>query len=195
MPIEATELEREGDILEEIILPERAGVLGSKSYRSINGKILKTTRLIFCDSCGTRLDENKPIVICRTCGSKLCSSHSCAFEFQRKHYCEEHMQQLLPLSVHGFEILRCILAEVPPIEGCEFAHMTHDRYRLALNELLEAGYIEKKGISLARSYKVLDRGILAHRTYASAYSNDGNVVHFESELINYLQERMMKKCR
>jgi hypothetical protein len=73
--------------------------------------------------------------------------------------------------------------------------MTRDRYRLALNELLEAGYIEKKGVSLATSYKALDRGIVAHRTYASAYSNDGNVVHFESELTNYLQERMVKKCQ
>jgi hypothetical protein len=185
-------MERERDILEERVLPERTGVLGSKTYRSVNGKIVKTTRTVFCDNCGYRLDEDKPIVICHACGKKLCSSRSCMFEYERKNYCEEHVQQLLPLSVHGFEMLRCLVAEVNPSMVRELGHVTRDTQKEALNELLEAEYIEKKGISLLTSYRLLDRGILAWKTYASAYSHDGNVTHFESELANYLLKRWMK---
>ena len=50
-------------------------------------------------------------------------------------------------------------------------------------------YIEKRGVSMFSSYRVCDRGILAWRTYAPAYSHDGNVAHFESELRDYLQEK------
>lgn len=174
------------DILEEVVLPERVGFLGSKSYNTINGKIVKTTRLIFCDNCGYRLDENKPIVLCKVCGKKLCSSHSCTFEYQRKHYCEEHMQQALPLSVHGFEILHCILAEVEPSRVREFANIKNDLYKEALNELLEVGYVEEKGISLFKTYKVLDRGILAWKTYLNAYAKQGDVAHFLQELTEEL---------
>jgi len=185
-------MEGEREILEEIALPERTGILGSKTYRNVSGKIVKTTRLIFCDNCGYRLDENKPIVICHACQKKLCSSHSCTFEYQRKNYCEEHIQQILPLTVHGFEILHCLVAEVNPSMVRELGHVTRDAQKDALNELLEAEYIEKKGISLLTIHRLLDRGILAWKTYASAYSHDGNVAHFESELANYLQERWMK---
>ena len=175
------------DILEEITLPERAGILGSKSYRNINGKILKTTRLIFCDSCGYKLLEDKPIVICSSCGRKTCSSETCTFEFQRKHYCEQCMQErILPLSLHGFMILRCILAGVDVQKVRKLANITGNVYREALNELLEAGYIEKKGVSLLKAYEILDSGIVACKAYTPAYSHDPRVAHFESELTNHL---------
>jgi hypothetical protein len=185
-------MEREDDILEEQVLPERAGVLGSKTYRSVNGKILKITRLTFCDNCGYRLDENKPMVICCVCKKKLCSSHSCTFEHGRKNYCEEHIQQVLPLSPHGFEILSCLVAEVNPSLVRRLGHVTRDALKEALDELVEAEYVERKGISLLAVYRILDRGISALRTYASAYSHDGAVAYFESELAKYLQERRMK---
>lgn len=179
----------EGDILEEITLPERRGILGSKTYKSINGKILKTTRMNFCDNCGFMLDLNKPVVICSTCGKKLCSSHCCTFEYQRRHYCQECVQQLLPLNIDGFRVLRCILAEVEPGKARKFGHMTHESYKQALSELLEAGYIERRGVSLLRSHKFLDKGLLAFHTYERAYSQDPTVKHFESELSDYLRGR------
>jgi len=166
------------EILEEIVLPERIGFLGSRSYDTVNGKIVKTTRLIFCDNCGCRLDENKLIVLCKICGKKLCSSHSCTFEYQRKHYCEEHIQQILPLTAHGFEILHCVLAELEPGKVRELANISNDDYREALNELLELGYVKEKGVSLFKTYKVLDRGILAWKTYLNAYVMQGDVAHF-----------------
>jgi len=187
--------EIEQDILEEVILPERAGVLGSKNYQSINGKILKTTRLAFCDSCGGRLDDNKPIVICRTCGRKLCSSDSCKFELRGGTYCQEHVQQMLPLSIHGFEVLRCVLVEVDPWKVCEFAHVTREACKEALNELLDAGYIEKRGVFPFSTYRMRDRAIIAWTVYAPAYSRDGDIAHFESELANHMQEREAKGCR
>jgi hypothetical protein len=187
-------MEREGDILEDVILPERAGVLGSKTYQSINGKIIKTTRLGFCDSCGQRLEENRPLVICNGCGRKLCPSW-CTFEYQRKHYCEECAQQLLPLSVRGFEVLRCILAEVDPWKVCEFAHVNREACKEALNELLDAGYIEKRGMFPFSTYRIRDRAMIAWTVYAPAYSRDGDVAHFESELTKHMQERTAKKCR
>ncbi len=176
-------------------MPERQGILGSKTYRSINGKVLKTTRLCFCDSCGYRLDADKPLALCRACGRKLCLSDLCVFEYERKHYCEDHIQEVLPLSVSGFVVLRCILEEVNPWKASEFAHMTHNACRETLKELLGAGYIERRGISLWTSYRALDRGILAWKTYAPAHGHDGSVAHFESKLADHLQEREAKSCR
>jgi hypothetical protein len=175
------------EILEEIVLPERIGFLGSKSYETVNGKIVKTTRLIFCDNCGYRLDENKLIVLCKICGKKLCSSHSCTFEYQRKHYCEEHIQQILPLSAHGFEILHCIIAEVEPSRVPKFASISNDDYKEALNELVELGYVKEKGVSLFKTYKVLDRGILAWKTYLNAFTTQGDVTHFLQKLTEGLE--------
>jgi predicted transcriptional regulator len=170
------------EILEEVVLPERTGFLGSKSYDTVNGKIVKTTRIIFCDNCGYRLDENKPIVLCKTCNKKLCSSHSCTFEYQRKHYCEEHIQQILPLSAQGFEILHCILVELEPGKVRELANISNDSYKQALNELVELGYVKEKGVSIFKTYKILDRGILAWQTYLNAYSMQGDVSHFLQKL-------------
>jgi hypothetical protein len=188
-------MERESDILEDVILPERAGVLGSKTYQSINGKIVKTTRLGFCDSCGTKLDENKPVVICCTCGRKLCSSDPCKFQLRGKTYCNEHIQQMLPLSAHGFEVLRCILVGVNPWRVSDFAGITREACKEALNELLDAGYIEKRGVFPFSTYRVHDRAVTAWTVYAPAFSRDGDVAQFESELANHMQEREAKGCR
>jgi len=188
-------MENETEIMEEITLPERVGILGSKSYRNINGKILKTTRMNFCDNCGFMLDLNKPVVICSTCGKKLCSSHCCTFEYERRHYCQECVQQLLPLSIDGFKVLRCVLAEVEPRKAREFGHMTHESYKQALTELVQAEYIERRGVSLLRSSRPLAKALLAFHTYERAYSQDPTVKHIESELTNYLQEKEAKGCR
>jgi len=171
------------DILEEIILPERAGVLGSKSYQNVDGKILKVTRLVFCDNCKCRTsDDNNQLALCIVCGKKLCSSSQCRFELRGKQYCPDHIQQVLPLSVHGFEILHCALAEVDVREVCEFAGITDDAYKAALNELLEAGYIEKRGISFLARHSALDKGLLAWTTYFGAYAGQGDVAYFFRKL-------------
>jgi hypothetical protein len=72
--------------------------------------------------------------------------------------------------------------------------MTRDSFKEALNQLLEAGYVERRGISLFATYRLLDRGILAWKTYGNAYRHDGSVAHFELELADYLQEKEMKAC-
>jgi hypothetical protein len=99
------------------------------------------------------------------------------------------------LSIRGFEILRCVLAEVDPWKVCEFAHVSPEACKAALSELLDAGYIEKRGVFPFSIYRVRDRAIIACAVYAPAYSHDGDVAHFESALATYLHERMVEKCR
>jgi hypothetical protein len=176
----------ENDILEEVTLPERRGILGSKSYRNIDGKIVKTTHLTFCDWCGSRLNEDST-VICVGCNRKLCSG-TCSIEITARRYCQVCAQQLLPLSVHGFELLTCLLEEVNITKSRELACMTDYAYKSALDELVQAGYVEKKGISFLTDYKVLDLGILAWKTYYNAFSRGGDVAHFMEEVKNHIEE-------
>jgi len=194
--MEVCSLENIGeDILEELILPERQGILGSRRLRSTLHGVLRETRVAFCDQCGRRLEEDKPTVICCICGKKLCASQTCALDYERRHYCEDDVQAQLPLTKHGHMILSGMIQGLVLGDIKDLAHLSSDEVQSALNQLLEQKYVEKRGVSLFSSYRIRDRGILAWKTYEPAYSRDGNVSHFESELTNYLQEKEAKACQ
>lgn len=177
------------DILEEKVLPERNGVLTSKRYTTTEaGTVLRETRIAFCDWCGKRLDENGATIICKTCGRKLCPSPSCAIVYEGKHYCEDDLQRLLPLTTSQFKIIHGLVNELDVNEIKDLTHSRKEEFHSALNDITSKGYIEKKGVSLFSSYKVLDRAILAWRTYYEAFSKKGDVAHFIEEVENQVRE-------
>ena len=177
----------ERDIVEEKTLPEREGVLASKRYATTApGTVLKEVRVAFCDSCGRRLNGNDATVLCCVCKKKLCPS-PCAIVFEGKHYCEDDLQRVLPLSRLQWKILHGLISELPLDEVRDLVRSRKQEFRSALNELRVNGYVERRGVSLFASHELLDRGIMAWKTYQRAFA-DGDVSHFMDEVKARLEE-------
>jgi hypothetical protein len=177
-------------ILEEIVIPEGDGVLASKRYiTTAAGAVLKETRVAFCDRCGRRLEEGKATILCCVCSRKLCDSlsQSCAIEYRGRHYCEDDLQQLLPLDRLQWKIIHGLMNELRVDEIKDLSRSKDDEFHSALNELRVQGYLEKKGLSLFSRYEVLDQGILAWKTYQKSF-NDGDIEYFVSEAENHVME-------
>jgi hypothetical protein len=177
----------ERDIVEEKTLPERVGILASKRYATTApGTVLKEVRVAFCDSCGRRLNGNDATVLCCVCKKKLCPS-PCAIVFEGKHYCEDDLQRVLPLSRLQWKILHGLISELPLDEVRDLARSRKQAFRSALNELRVNSYVERRGVSLFASHELLDRGIMAWKTYQRAFA-EGDVSHFMDEVRARLEE-------
>ena len=176
------------DILEERELPEKEKVLASKRYTTTTaGKVLRETRVAFCDWCGHRLDNSKVTIICCTCGRKLCNSSSCAANYEGRHYCEEDLQRILPLERLHFKIIHGLICGLNLEKIKDLTHCQKESFNSALKDLINRNYVEKKGISLFSSYEVLDHGIRAWKTYHDVFTK-GDVAHFKDEVTNHIKE-------
>lgn len=182
-------------IIEEVVLPERQGVLSSNKTSATSSGILQETRVPYCDYCGQRLDEDKPSVICCACGKKLCSSDSCALEYERRHYCEADLQVRLPLSREGYMVLLGLIKGLNVGETRDLASLSNEEVRTGIDQLLSEKYVEKRGLSLFSFYQVRQRGLSAWKSYAPAYRHDRSIAHFESELADCLQGKETLECQ
>lgn len=184
-------LENEDNVrafLEEVVLPEKETVLTSKRYvTTATGTILRETRVAFCDRCGYRLDSDKVTIICCICRRKLCDSPRCAIYYRGRHYCENDLQQILPLNRLQFKIIHGLSNNLELDKIKELARSKDGEFHLAINALRHHNYIDKKGVSLFSHYEVLEHGILAWRTYHKAFS-DADVAYFGYEVENHLKE-------
>jgi len=185
------------EILEEVVLPGNERVLAGKRYTATAaGAVSKEIRVPFCDWCGRRLGEKDRTIICCVCRRKLCESPSCAIALEGRNYCPEHAQQSLPISRLQWKIIHGLINVLSLDEIKDLTHTKRDDLVPALAQLKIIGYIEKKGISLFSHYEVLDRGVLAWRTYHKAFT-DSDIAYFVSEVGSYLREvsgRGAKKC-
>jgi hypothetical protein len=179
----------ERKIMEEVILPERQAVLASKKTSSTANGILRETRVPFCDYCGQRMEEDKPSIICCVCGKKLCSSDSCALQYERRHYCEDDLQTQLPLSKEGYMVLLGLIKGLDFGQISDTASLSNEDVRKAVSQLVSEKYVERRGASLFSFYRLCQRGLTAWKSYASAYHHDKIIAHFESELNLKLQEK------
>jgi len=185
------------EILEEVVLPGNERVLAGKRYTATAaGAVSKEIRVPFCDWCGRRLGEKDRTIICCVCRRKLCESPSCAIALEGRNYCPEHAQQGLAISRLQWKIIHGLINVLSLDEIKDLTHTKRDDLVPALAQLKIIGYIEKKGISLFSHYEVLDRGVLAWRTYHKAFT-DSDIAYFVSEVGSYLREvsgRGAKKC-
>jgi hypothetical protein len=176
------------DILEELVIPERERVLTSKRYgTTATGTVLKEIHVGFCDWCGRRLAENDRTIICCVCRRKLCESPSCVVAIDGRSYCLEHAQQSLPLSRFQWKIIHGLINALSLDEIKDLARTTRGDLIPALVQLKARGYIKKKGVSLLSRYEVLERGVLAWRTYHKAFT-DSDMAFFVSEVNSHLNE-------
>jgi hypothetical protein len=180
------QVDKDRAVLEEIVLPEKEGVLSSKRYvTTANGAVLRETGVGFCDHCGSRLDENKGTIVCSSCRRKICGCDSpqCAIGYRGRYYCEECLQQLLSLDRLQFKIIHGLVNNLRLSEIRDLTHSKKEEFDSALNQLTANGYLDRKGISLFARYEILDRGILAWKTYYRSFSTDGEIAYFiEQEL-------------
>jgi len=84
--------------------------------------------------------------------------------------------------IHGL-VIGLELDEITDLTGCK-----RDTFKSALNQLAVNGYVEKIGVSLYSYPHVLDRGILAWKTYDKAFSKDEDVCYFIGEVKRRLEE-------
>jgi len=176
------------DILEEIVIPEDEHVLTSKRYSATAaGTVLKEIRVGFCDWCGRRLGENDRTIICCMCRRKLCESPSCALVLDGRNHCPEHAQQSLPISRLQWKVIHGLVNSLSLDEIRDLTRTKRNDLVPALDQLKASGYVEKKGISLFSRYEVLDRGVLAWRTYCGAFA-DSDTAYFVSEVESHLRE-------
>ena len=176
-------------ILEERILPERSRLLGGKRYiTKANGLVLRESFVCFCDSCGFRLDQEKPVIICQVCRRKLCSSPSCAILYSGRHYCPQDLQQILPLKRLQFKIIHGLINELSLGSIKDLTHSKREEFTVVVDELKLRGYVERKGFSLFSYYQLLELGILAWRTYYRSFSADDDVSYFIEEVTKKVQE-------
>jgi hypothetical protein len=176
----------ERDILEEVVLPEREGILTSKRYSTTAaGTVRRETRLPFCDYGGERISEGEQTIVCCEDRKKLCKYH--AIKYLERNYCLDCLQRHLPLSRLQFKILHGLIKGLQLHRIKEIARSRVEELRAALDELKAQGYVEKKGISLFSYYEAVDRGILAWKTYSATFANS-DVAHFIEEVENHLKE-------
>jgi len=174
------------DILEERVVPEKEKVLTSKRYMTTAaGTVLREIRVSFCDYGGERLSDSEQTVICCEDQRKLCNSH--AIRYLGRYYCPDCLQHVLPLDRLQFKIIHGLINELSLDDIRELARSKKDEFHSALSDLVVDGYLEKKGISLFSYYEVLDRGILAWRTYLQAF-NEADVAQFMQEVDEHLKE-------
>jgi hypothetical protein len=93
------------------------------------------------------------------------------------------LQQILPLDRLQFKIIHGIINKLELDEIKDLIHSRKEEFDSALNRLRISGYLDKKGISLFARYEILERGILAWKTYYRPFSSDGEIAYFiEQEL-------------
>lgn len=166
-------------VVEEIVVPEKEGVLSSKRYvTTANGAVLRQTGLAFCDNCGGRLDEHKTTIVCRNCRRKICDSPHCAIANRGRYFCEDCSQRDLPLDPLQFEIIHGLINNLRLSEIRDLTRCKKEAFVAALNQLTANGYLDRKGVSLFAHFEILDRGILAWKTYYRSFSTDGEVAYF-----------------
>ena len=175
---------------EELVLPEKEGILASTRYvTTAAGAILKETRVSFCDCCGYRLDEKKATILCCVCRRKTCDSPQCAIDYRGRHYCEDCLQQVLPLTKLQFKIIHGLINELDIHQIKDLTRSKREEFVSTLSELQVNGYIERRGISFFACYEIFDRGILAWKTYYRSFSSDGEIAYFIEDVKNHVKER------
>jgi len=174
-------------ILDERRVTERAGQLGGRTlYSSPAGGIQREIRVLTCDACGSRMEEE--FIICQGCGRKLCDS--CAIAYQNTNLCVNCLRNLIPLTKQAYKVLVAIANEVKDVRAIpRITRMVKDDVVNWRNCLLVLGLIVKKGVSIFSEVCITDNGLDAIGAYRQVFGEDDDIIQFDVELRNYLVER------
>lgn len=162
-------------LIEERNLPEREGILGSKTTTmSIDGSIQKDIMIPFCDSCGQMLRGEK-LAVC-SCRKKICPS--CVIIHENKAYCRECAKRITAITKEDFFVLYGIANEASLKDIKHASSITSDSLEEAIKILLERTLIEIKGLSIFARYSITSKGLAILATCEQIYSNEGDVSRF-----------------
>ena len=171
--------------MEERYLPEREGILNSKTTSMSGGSLRKIIGIGFCDFCTQRLKEGE-ISLCSSCRKKLCLS--CIVMISNKSHCRDCAKKMIALTKEDFFVLygtanKASLKEVKRAGG-----LTSDCLRESVEVLLERGFIEAEGLSIFTHYTVTSQGLAVLTTCEQIYHNEGDVSRFLLEIQELLSE-------
>jgi hypothetical protein len=177
--------------LNKIVLDEhkvfaKEGELEGKTYAStIDGGLIKQTRIPVCDFCGAKSEEFNA---CISCGKKLCNN--CKILFEKRIYCVDCLKEILPLTKQEYKVLVAIanklrsLDEITMVTKIKKDWIREYKKNLEKNEL-----IGSKGFLFFKETDVLDKGLEAIAAYRQVYGDEEDVALFEEELRRLLREK------
>jgi hypothetical protein len=177
--------------LNKIVLDEqkvfaKEGELEGKTYAStIDGGLIKQTRIPVCDFCGAKSEE---FDACISCGKKLCNN--CKILFENRIYCIDCLEEILPLTKQEYKVLVAIANKLRSLD--EIAIVTKikkDLIRECKKNLEKNGLISSKGFLFFKETDVLDKGLEAIAAYRQVYGSEEDVALFEEELMRLLNEK------
>jgi len=174
-------------ILDERRVAERPGHLGGRTiYSSPTGGIEREFKVLTCDTCGRRIEEE--FIICQECGRKLCDS--CAISYQNTNLCVNCLRNVIPLTKQAYKVLVALANEVQDVRTIsKITRMIKDDVVNARNHLLALRLIMKRGFSIFSEVRITDSGLEAIGAYRQVFGQDDDVIQFDIELRNYLAER------
>lgn len=158
----------EGEISTKILLkkirevaPDRS--LGGSEIVKENGINIHKTILIFCDTCGDKLDEEN-IVICRLDGTKVCVG--CAIKIDERKICARCLRVKKPLSKDDFRVLVLCGKGLKRRQIQKLTRIPIEEIRKSARYLLDQGYLSKK---LLRGFAISADGKDIVRAYSQIY--------------------------
>jgi hypothetical protein len=161
--------------MEERYLPEKEGLLGSKTTSmNVNGSIQKDIKVPFCDSCGQTLAGER-VAVC-SCKRKVCPS--CAIIHENQVYCRACAKQITALTKEDFFVLYGLANEANLKDVKHASSMGSDAIEESLSTMIERGMIEMKGLSIFARYSVTSKGLAVLPTCEQIYRNEGDVSRF-----------------
>jgi len=180
-----SQIESSKVILDEKKIIAREKELEGKTYfQTGDGGVVKEIRIPVCDVCGRGSEKYN---VCISCGRKLCEA--CSILFQNRVHCLDCLNERLPLTKQEYKLLTAIANGVRLDEFVDLAKMKKDEIKAFEKSLVEKQLIEKKGFLLFYETAILDRGLEAISAYRQVYGNEEDVIIFEEELREFLNEK------
>jgi len=173
--------------LDERTVAESARHLGGRTiYAAPAGGIQREIRVLTCDTCGRRMEEE--FIICQGCERKICNS--CAIRYQNTHLCVNCLGNHIPLTKQAYKVLVAIANDVTDVRTIsKITKIVKDDVVNWRNSLLALGLVVKRGILFFSEVCITDSGLDAIGAYRQVFGEDGDIIQFDIELRRCLFEK------
>ena len=184
--LESLKKENNSQLLNEVNVPEKVGLLGGKELLDSNNGLLRIIRVPCCDTCGKRLGEE--FILCCNCRKKLCKE--CSISHENKTYCADCLRKILPISKKSYKVLVCVANDVWMIRKIlKISKIKKKEIKVSLEELKNLNLIEKRRMVIFSIHRITHDGLVALYALKQIYGKDEDVKLFNSQLRNYLLKK------
>lgn len=180
-------------VTEETNVPEgRGGLFGGQSVYTTESGVRTIIKWPMCDRCNRRLGEE--YIFCRPCGRKICKKCSIFYEIENVFYCEDCVQQRLPLNKKEYLILSGFARLSKRKEVSKLALIKGSDTKEIIHRLVNAGFLFKKGFSVFSSVEMTQEGAVVLAIYRQVYGEHPDILEFVKRLTSKVQEKEDEKA-